>query len=178
MGTLFTDKTGTHTGASVLILRRLSEADASIYRQIRLEGLETHPDAFGSSWEEEIARPLPWFGSTLESGYVAGCERNGALVGVAGLHRSDGLKTKHRGMLWGMYVSPGARGSGAGGSLVQHIVETARRTLEELNLKVAAHNEPAIRLYRRFGFAEIGVDPHALKIGSTYVDELMMRLAF
>ncbi len=58
------------------------------------------------------------------------------------------------------------------------IVETARQTVEELDLTVAAHNEPAIRLYRRFGFVQIGLDPHALKIGSTYIDEVMMRLAF
>ena len=161
-----------------MIVRRLTQSDAETYRQIRLEGLKAHPDAFGSSWAEEVAHPLTWFRDKLRSEYVAGFEHQGALAGVCGLHRNDRLKTKHRATLWGMYVSPEARHTGAGACLMHDIVETARQTVEELNLTVAAHNEPAIRLYRRSGFVEIGLDPHALKIGSTYIDEVLMRLAF
>jgi RimJ/RimL family protein N-acetyltransferase len=48
--------------------------------------------------------------------------------------------------------------------------------VEDLTLSVASHNEPAIGLYRRFGFTEYGHDRRALKVGGDYVDELLMRL--
>jgi ribosomal protein S18 acetylase RimI-like enzyme len=165
-------------GAQALLIRRLTGTDARTFREVRLAGLQAHPDAFGSSWEEEAEHPPSWFEERVQNGYVAGCELDGALVGVAGLYRGDRLKTRHRGTLWGMYVAPQARRRGVGAELVQDIIDAARGTVEELNLTVAAHNEPAIRLYRRFGFADLGLDPHALKIGDAYVDEMLMRLAF
>ena len=39
-----------------LSIRELTLADAPSYRDIRLEGLRLAPEAFGSSYEEEISR--------------------------------------------------------------------------------------------------------------------------
>ena len=165
------------TRAQTVIVRRLTGTDARTFREVRLDGLKAHPDAFASSWEDEAEHPLPWFEERLESGYVAGCELDGRLVGVAGLHRGEGLKTRHRGALWGVYVTDEARGRGVGSRLIERIIAEARGALEELSLSVAAHNEAAIRLYESFGFVRLGVDPHAFKVGDTYVDEVWMRLA-
>ena len=158
-------------------VRRLTGADAAIFREIRLQGLRDRPDAFASSWEEEEPYGLSWFRDRLETSYVAGCDIDGALVGVAGLARNDRIKTKHRGMLWGMYVAPQARRIGVGEEILQNIIDVARGGLEDLTLTVSAHNEGAIRLYRRLGFVEFGFDPKAVKIDDQYIDELLMRLA-
>jgi ribosomal protein S18 acetylase RimI-like enzyme len=159
-----------------MLVRQLTNADAASFRALRLAGLRDHPDAFGSSWEEEAAQPLSWFADTLRDGYVIGCETDSALVGIAGFFRGERLKTRHRGTLWGMYVAPEARGQGVGSALVQHIIGHAQNTVEELNLTVAAHNQSAMKLYESMGFVRNGLDPRALKIAGEYVDEVSMRL--
>ncbi|WP_156963926.1 hypothetical protein [Muricoccus aerilatus] len=35
--------------------RHLSTSDVAEYRDLRLAGLQAHPEAFGASWEEEAA---------------------------------------------------------------------------------------------------------------------------
>lgn len=161
-----------------MLVRQLTNADATSFRALRLAGLKAHPDAFGSSWEEESEQPLSWFADTLRDSYVTGCENGGALVGIAGFLHSERLKTKHRGTLWGMYVAPEARGQGVGAALVQQLIGHAKNTVEELNLTVAAQNLSAIKLYESMGFVRTGIDPRALKIAGAYVDEVSMRLVF
>lgn len=158
-------------------IRRLTGPDAEAFRRLRLVALQAHPDAFGSSVEEESPLPVAWFAERLDGGFVVGALQDNALVGVAGLHRNDRLKTRHRGVLWGMYVAPDARGLGVGAALAARVIEEARTDLEALDLTVAAHNAAAIRLYRSAGFEEIGRQARALKIGDGYVDEALMSLA-
>lgn len=57
----------------------------------------------------------------------------------------------------GMFVAAGRRGQGVGTALVAAAIEWARaRGLHKLALSVFPHNEPAIALYRKFGFREEG----------------------
>lgn len=42
-------------------IRKLTPEDAALYRTIRLEALRSHPEAFGSSYEEELEYPLSLF---------------------------------------------------------------------------------------------------------------------
>ena len=98
------------------------------------------------------------------------------LVGVAGFRVEDAVKLRHKGVLWGMYVRPEARGTGLGASLVKRVVEHARTLVEELCLTVVASNTAACRLYSAAGFKEYGLERRALKVGSEYYDELLMAL--
>ena len=161
---------------SGLQVRRLRGDDAAAFKAVRLNGLRLHPDAFGSSFEEEVDRPLDLIAQALEANFVAGCERDGALLGIAGLRQGASVKTRHRGLLWGVFVDPAARGLGVGERLIGAIVEQARGQVEDLTLTVSAHNATAIGLYKRFGFAEYGLDRRSLKLADGYVDELLMRL--
>ena len=43
--------------AAYIEIRRLTEADAVLYRDIRLEALRANPEAFGSTFETENAQP-------------------------------------------------------------------------------------------------------------------------
>src|SRR6266436_377518 len=57
----------------------------------------------------------------------------------------------------GMMVAADWRGRGVGSALVAAAIEWARaRGLHKLALGVFPHNEPAIALYRKFGFVEEG----------------------
>jgi hypothetical protein len=51
--------------ATQIQVRRLTSADAALYRDIRLEGLRCSPEAFGSTFEAENARPLTSFSELL-----------------------------------------------------------------------------------------------------------------
>jgi RimJ/RimL family protein N-acetyltransferase len=86
----------------------------------------------------------------LESTFVAVAA--GDVVGLLFVHES-GFGFVELGML----VGRDWRGRGAGTALVAASIDWARaRGLHKLTLSVFPHNEAAIALYRKFGFAEEG----------------------
>lgn len=158
-------------------LRRLSGSDAEPYRALRLEGLQNNPEAFGASWEVEAAEPLAWFAERLRrSAVFGGFADRGDLAGVAGLVVPDAAKSKHKGVLWGMFVRPEFRGSGLADALVAQVIDHATGRVEELKLTVVASNTAAVRLYERAGFTQYGLERRALKIGQHYFDDALMAL--
>ena len=166
--------------AAALSERRLGAPDAAGYRDLRLDGLARHPEAFGASWEDEAAKPLSWFAQRLErnavfGGWVAG---NAALAGAAGLSVPEAAKLRHKGVLWGMYVRPRARRAGLGAVLVRRVLDHARGAVEEVRLTVVSSNDAAARLYGAAGFEAFGVEPRALKVARRYHDEVLMALRF
>jgi RimJ/RimL family protein N-acetyltransferase len=57
----------------------------------------------------------------------------------------------------GMMVAAGWRGRGVGSALVAAAIDWSReRGLHKIALSVFPHNEPAIALYRKFGFVDEG----------------------
>jgi ribosomal protein S18 acetylase RimI-like enzyme len=168
----------TPSRSSSFLLRRLSASDAEAFRELRLEGLRNHPEAFGSSWEEESESPLDWFKERLERNIVlAGFVDNLSLVGVAALGIQQALKLRHKGVLWAMYVRPEARGSGLAAALVERLLTEARGVVEEVHLKVVTGNDAAVRLYTRLGFKQYGLEQRALKVGGRYYDEVLMAFS-
>jgi len=92
--------------------------------------------------------------------------------------RETGLKERHKGRIYGVYVSSAQRGNGIGRALLANLLEAARQdsSLERVLLAVATCQNAAIRLYRFFGFEKYGTEPGALKVGPTYIDEDYMIL--
>ena len=160
--------------AAQIQIRRLTPADAAVYRDIRLEGLRCNPEAFGSTFEAETAKPLTFFSERLGGSAAFGAFHDSELVGIAGLLIREGRKEAHKGLLVGMYVRPGARKAGVGRRLVETIVEFARRRVELIQLSVVSDNEQARRLYERLGFMEYGIEKKALKQDDRYYDEVLM----
>lgn len=161
-------------------IRRLSASDAEGYRDLRLGSLRTHPEAFGASWQEEAARSLTWFVDRLEGNVIFGGSSTDAtsnLKGIAGFFVLNGAKERHKGVLWGMFDLPEARGTGLGPALVARVLEHASQTVEEVRLTVVSTNAAAIRLYERAGFERYGLERRALKVGSDYHDEVLMALS-
>lgn len=165
------------TENSQVQVRRLMPADARLYREIRLEALQLSPEAFGSSFEQEGAQSLGYFEEALTKADVFGAFRETALVGIAGYRTQAGAKQAHKGMLWGMYVRPLARGSGVAKHLVKAVLDHARERVELIQLTVVSDNETAQRLYRHFGFVAYGHEVRSLKQGGRYYDELLMAVA-
>ena len=158
-------------------IRRLEPHDAAIYREMRLEGLRTHPETFGAAWEDEIEQPSAWWSELLESNTVFGGWTDGtALLGVAGFYVPGAAKQRHKARLWGMYVRPAARGTGLAAALLQRVIEQARPLVEEIRLTVMASNTAAHRLYRAAGFEPYGLERRALRVGDVYYDDVLMAL--
>ncbi len=101
-----------------------------------------------------------------------------ALLGVGGLTRYEGVKLRHRALLWGMYVHESARGRGLADAIVEALVAEARVSeIEQVVLTIIAGNQRAIRLYERWGCRQYGLEPRAVKVGREYLDEILMVLA-
>jgi ribosomal protein S18 acetylase RimI-like enzyme len=158
-------------------VRRLAQEnpdDAALYRDIRLEALSANPEAFGSTFETENAQPLSWFFDRLGATTVLGAFSDMRLVAMAGFAIQQGQKSAHKGLLWGMYVRPGARGTGVGRRLIESVLDLARQRVELIQLTVVRDNEQARRLYANLGFLDYGLEKNALKQGGRYYDEVLM----
>jgi RimJ/RimL family protein N-acetyltransferase len=155
-------------------IRQLTPADAAAYRAIRLAGLKQNPEAFGSTFETEFAKPLAWFFGRLSESTVFGAFCDREILGVAGFAARTPQKEAHKGLLWGMYVRPEARGTGVAGQLVEEVIDFARSRVELLQLSVVAGKERARRLYARLGFVEYGIERNSLKHNGRYYDEILM----
>ena len=159
-----------------LRIARLRPSDAEAFRTIRLAALKTTPEAFGSTYEIEAARPVSAFADGLSASVVFGAFVDQRIVGMAGLKQEAGPKVSHKAVVWGFYVEPDWQGRGAGSTLLAALIETARDVVEQLTLTVVEGNDAAIALYTKFGFAAYGVEPRALKTSSCYVNEVLMAL--
>ena len=53
-------------------IRPLRVDEAELYRDIRLEALRLHPEAFGASFETEAAQPLAFFQGRLTGNVIFG----------------------------------------------------------------------------------------------------------
>lgn len=160
----------------------LSHEDIEKYRQLRLRGLEQHPEAFGETAEHFRGVPSEQLVSRLQSaellgGFILVAENTQReFVGTVGLAVSNAEKMSHRGTLWGMYVDLAARGAGLGRRLVEECLSRAMKSpsLEMITLSVVTTNHAAFNLYKALGFGVYGTDPSALKVGERYFDEHLM----
>jgi ribosomal protein S18 acetylase RimI-like enzyme len=162
-------------------VRILSEHDAAAYQAIRLQSLQEHPEAFASSFEDEVRRTMEEVAQLLTSPSVTvyGAFDSQRLIGIVALIRNTRPKMAHRASIGGMYVSPSARGRGAGKALLDAAIAQALASteLEDLALEVTCGNESARALYIKAGFQSFGVNPRLLKLGDQYFDIESMLLS-
>jgi ribosomal protein S18 acetylase RimI-like enzyme len=161
-----------------IIIRRAIVADAEALPALRLEALQCHPEAFGSDYERESARPASFWVERLSDradSAIFVAESAGQLVGMIGIYRSELVKLRHNATIWGVYVRPQWRGRGIAVDLLQTAVNWAERQgLKWVKLAVIANNGAAIRAYVKSGFRAYGVDPAVIYHDGVYYDELLM----
>ncbi|MGE5073951.1 MAG: GNAT family N-acetyltransferase [Anaerolineae bacterium] len=120
-------------------------------------------------WRRRMAEPVDGYYSLLA------CAGND-VVGELGLITFPNAPRRRHAARIGMAVRDDWQGKGAGTALMQATVDFAENWLNimRLELEVFTDNEPAIRLYKRFGFVIEGTMPCFGFRDGKYVDVYAM----
>ena len=152
-------------------IRPLSASDAAAYQAVRLRGLRESPEAFGSTYDEEIGYSTDMVAARIEPAreptarVVLGAFAGDVLVGIAGCAQEQRVKTRHTAVIWGMYVAPEARGQRVGRRLLERAIAEARTwpDVERVTITVVQRVSAARELYLSAGFELFGAEPDALR---------------
>ncbi|HLT84050.1 MAG TPA: ribosomal protein S18-alanine N-acetyltransferase [Phototrophicaceae bacterium] len=141
-------------------LRPLTEADLG-------RVLELEQELFGrGAWPRAVYLTE----LTLPGRYYVAAERDGKLVGYAGIALGDDAEVMTIG------VAAESRGQGVGAQLLADLLEQARAARSRhVFLEVRAGNDVAQRLYRRAGFEPIGTRPRYYGDEDAVVMRLRLR---
>lgn len=159
-------------------IRQLQGQEWVLWKEIRLESLKLHPEAFTSAYEEESLWVDENFKQNLIKNDIFGAFFNNKLVGVAGFFIVERKKLEHRGLLFAFYIKKESRGQGVADQLIKEIIQHARQRVLQLHCSANAENEGALKLYQKHGFQIYGTVPRSLKVGETFYDEHLMVLKF
>jgi RimJ/RimL family protein N-acetyltransferase len=149
------------------------------FRVLRLRGLQECPEAFASSYEEEVGTPLEDIERRLQpkaDSAIFGAFQGADLCALAGIQREGMAKLAHKSFIWGVYVSPEVRGQGVGAQMLRSVLLHAAKVLgtRQVNLGVNTKNSAAVALYRKLGFVEYGLERGYLLVDGVLHDEYQM----
>jgi putative acetyltransferase len=160
-----------------LILRRARPSDAAAMAEQLAEpdifpGLLQVPHANVELWQHRLNTP-PVAGSP---DLLLLAERDGKVLGSAGLHPVGTQLRRRHAMMLGISVSAAAQGQGVGNALMTALLDYADNWAQVLRVELTVFhdNERAVRLYERHGFVHEGrMKAYAMRNGE-YVDVLAM----
>lgn len=165
----------------LITIRPVRQTDLKTYRDLRLEALKAHPDAYGSDYTDQANDPdSVWLGRIQASiegtaSRIFLAEDAGQAVGLAAAYREKGAKVRHSAKLVSVYVRPNYRGCGLAERIIREVLAWCGSVgVRILRLTVVTSNTPAIRCYQRCGFSVYGIQPEVIRIGNQYHDELLM----
>lgn len=161
----------------------LSPEDWAEYKRIRLEALQDSPQAYGRSYNETVGETDEFWKEKMKDVQDGKRVRlfarlDGEIVGVVSGSPEHGEKLHHRVHINETYISPKARGKGAGKMLMQAIIEEFKKKPEVivLSLNVAVTQKEAQKLYESLGFKIIGHIEKDINVNGTFYDTEIMEL--
>jgi ribosomal protein S18 acetylase RimI-like enzyme len=138
-----------------MTVRTATIGDEPTLRELRLQALSEAPEAFGSTYERELARTTADWQRWLSPGTTLILEQERIPRGlVAGAVDKEDPAVAH---LLAMWVHPDLRGKGAADLLVKRLLSwAADKSARLVRLDVVATNQRAQGLYHRHGFRLTG----------------------
>jgi RimJ/RimL family protein N-acetyltransferase len=156
-----------------VLLRRLGEADADRFLQLRQDGAIAAADSFRFDAVDDFALDRPTLLARLARATVLGIFEDATLVAIGGVEPFQGRKLAHKWLLWGMYVA--RPGQGYGERIVHELVMAAENGgAASVQLTLMADNARARALYERCDFVAYGVEPQSVLRNGIFADELLM----
>ncbi len=126
--------------------------------------------------ERTVAQRTAWLAGRGPRHPVLVAERDGAVVGWASLNPFNPRPAYDRVADLSVYVGREARGGGVGSALLAALVAEAGRVgYHKLVLAAFPTNVAGLRLYRRFGFREVGVYREQGLLDGRWVDVVVME---
>lgn len=153
---------------------RLTGKDTARFLELREKCLVEEAQNFRTSALDNSSLGFQYWHDRIEKDHVAAIEVDGALMAIGGLSRVVGEKLDHKGLIWGMYVHPDLRGTGAADAIMDALVDAAKGVVRQLQLTLAADNAGAQRFYERHLFKTYAIEPDALHRADGFADEALM----
>ncbi len=164
-------------------IRLLTPEDAPAYAALRREMLVDSPWAFLRSIDDDFAVVEREIAAKLgeNENDIAGAfddDEPSRLLASAGVVRLEPRKTRHRALIWGVYVTPAARGRGLGRAVMNLAIDTARTWpgIDYIWLSVSERTLAARAMYESLGFVTWGTEPDVMRIGCESAAEHHMHL--
>lgn len=137
---------------SDITVRTLGVDDWERYRSVRLTALRDSPEAFVARHDDEAAEPEGFWRARMERSTRLLAELDGEPVGIASVGPADDDQPETA-QLFGLWVSPGARGSGVATALVRAGARAAAAAgKRQLHYWVGTDNGRAVAFASGFGF--------------------------
>jgi len=164
----------THPGTRPFTIRRAEPADYEAVCKIfsgpkAVWGTLQLPFPSSAIWQKRLAESPDGIFNLLA------CVEND-VIGQSGLYTFPNQpRRRHAGQV-GMAIRDDWQGKGAGTALMQAVIELADKWLNlmRLELEVYTDNEPAIKLYKKFGFVIEGTLARFAYRDGRYVDAFTM----
>lgn len=153
------------------LVRRLGPDEAALWRDLRLEALEHHPEAYGATHDDWAGRPLEDFAHRLRDARVFGVFAGGALAGSMALDVEAGGV----GVITAVYLREPFRGRGLARAMLRKLEQSARAAgVQRLRLSVAEVNTAARGFYLTNGFHDQGTEPRVLARDGRFLEVRVM----
>jgi RimJ/RimL family protein N-acetyltransferase len=167
------------TKIGTVLIRPGRESDAPAYRELRLEALRNHPEAYSADLAASKARPMEYWTGRLRSlgadAMMVFAVHEDSLIGMCAAFRGDSPKTRHSATLVSVYLQPEWRGMRIADGMIRQCMDWAHaQGVTIVKLAVTASNAEAIRCYTRCGFTVYGTEPQAICVDGVMQDDILM----
>ncbi len=146
-------------------------------------------DTIRSNAQERSYVLMEQYGKTVKSeqAYISGIDRNKNLLIVAAVGvevigclaalQADGGKREETAHILhvGLHLKEAYRGLGIGGQMLSYAVEWAREAgFGKIEASIFTMNKVSLKLFSHAGFTEEGVRHKRIRLGSEFIDEVLM----
>ncbi len=163
-------------------IKILEPGDWEAHRTLWLKALQTNPEAFGRSFEEEvILSDQEWQNKLLDPHFpIYGVMVERQLVAIASVKFEIGDRIGHMATIKRVYTDPEFRNQGLSTALLKKILSDLHDNPKTIKVRLSVNDSQvaAKKMYENLGFETVGLEKKEVKIGTTYLDQTHMELIF